>query len=259
MLKRKLILTGLLTTALMTPAAAQAGWPTYDVAKLASLISNLAARYQPIAGLVQRTEQLAEMKKQIEAAGKAAMSGDVKSMGKVAGKALKSDSFSSIPPLPHEKKAKNGGSAQEVTDVLWDTYFFKQNENPSQAQMNEKRKARELMRAKVELVYKAKSLYYTNKAKSAGEERVKKIENAMEKAGTLQDAVNANTVAVMSLNFERLDQVSMMVSQLQREGVRQLYKAPFTRMTKPEPPEFGAEAEKEMGSLKVKDEADVDL
>ena len=49
-MKKQILLTGMLTISLLIPVseAKAQGWPTFDVAKLASLITNLVGRFQPI-------------------------------------------------------------------------------------------------------------------------------------------------------------------------------------------------------------------
>lgn len=259
MLKKRILLTGILTIALASPMPAQAGWPVFDVAKLASLISNLAGRYQPVAQVLSRINQVKTIQGQIEAQGKAVMSGDIKALGKIAGKSLKKESFSSAPALEIEKKAQGGATATEVSDAVWDTYFFPAGSNPSQDEINKKKEARDKLWKKVRSAYVAKAIYFSNSSKPLAEERIKKIEEAMNNSKTMQDAVNANTVAVMANNFEKLNQMTMLVVQMQKDTVERMNNTPYTRYLKPEPPKFDAETVKEMGDIVVKDEADVDL
>ena len=58
-MKKHVLLTSVLTVSLLMPIGeAKAGWPTFDVAKLSSLITNLVARYQPIQPALIHINQL---------------------------------------------------------------------------------------------------------------------------------------------------------------------------------------------------------
>ena len=91
-MKKQILLTGMLTISLLIPVseAKAQGWPTFDVAKLASLITNLVGRFQPIPQVLSRVNQVKTTMSQIQAVGQAAMSGDLKSIGQAASGALKS-------------------------------------------------------------------------------------------------------------------------------------------------------------------------
>ena len=258
MLKKQLILTGFLTAALFAPAQAKA-WITVDVTKATGLISALASRYQPIATTLERIEQVKETKATIDSTAKAAMAGDLKSAGKTAAKLSSRDTFSKMPDLPFEKEAKNGASAKEVSDAVWDTYFFPTGANPEQDQIVKKRKARRNLWNKVQMTFKAKSMYFAMTADERAKKRMAETKKAQEKIKTVQDAVNAGTMLIMSRNFEMLNQVSWLTTQSMQDTIIRMNNSPFARYVKPEPPKFDKEAVKEMGDLKVKDEADVDL
>lgn len=258
MLKKQLILAGFLTAALFTPTQAEA-WVTIDVTKATGLISALASRYQPIATTLERIEQVKETKATIESTAKAAMSGDLKSAGKTAVKLTNRETFSKIPDLPFEKEAKNGASAKEVSDTVWDTYFFPTGANPEQSQLTKKRIARLKLDEKVKLTLKAKSLYFAMTADERAQKRMEETKKAQEQVKTVQDAVNAGTMLVMARNFEMLNQISLQTTQSLHDSVIRMVNAPYARYVKPEPPKFDKELVNEVGDLKIKDEADVDL
>ena len=258
MLKKQLILTGCLTVALFAPMTANA-WSTIDVTKATGLVSALASRYQPIATTLERIEQVKETKANIDAAAKGVMSGDLKAAGKTAASLTKNDTFVNMPDLPFEKEAKNGATAKEVSDIVWDTYFVPAGTEPDQDQIKKKRIARRKLWAKVQMVFKTKSMYFASTADDRAKKRMEQVKKAQENVKTVQDAVNAGTLLVMSRNFEMLNQVSLLATQSMQDTVIRMNKTPYARYSKPEPPKFDKEVVKEMGDLKIKDEADVDL
>ena len=102
-------------------------------------------------------------------------------------------------------------------------------------------------------------MYFTFTANERAKKRMAETKKAQEKIKTVQDAVNAGTMLIMSRNFEMLNQVSLLTTQSMQDTIIRMNNSPFARYVKPEPPKFDKEAVKEMGDLKVKDEADVDL
>ena len=258
MLKKQLILTGFLTAALFAPTQAKA-WSTIDVTKATGLVSALASRYQPVATTLERIEQVKDTKANIDATAKGAMSGDLKAAGKTAAKLTSNDTFVKLPDLPFEKEAKNGATAKEVSDVIWDTYFFPTGANPSQADIAKKKIARVKLKEKLRMTLKAKSLYFASTADERSKKRMEEIKKARDSIKTAQDAVTAGAMTIMARNFETLNQISLQATQSLQAAAARMINAPYARYVKPEPPKFDKEVVNEMGDLKVKDEADVDL
>ena len=126
-MKKQIVLTGLLTLVLLTPASkAQAqGYPTFDVAKLASLITNLIGRFQPVPQVLSRVNQVKSTIAQVQAVGQAVMSGDLKALGQAASKGLQLDSFTggrSKSPIETAGEGSNG--AADAAKKIKDTLFF---------------------------------------------------------------------------------------------------------------------------------------
>ena len=261
MLKKQLILTGALTAVLLAPMQARAGWPTVDIAKATAFITEVSARYQPAAAQLQRIEQVLETLKSIQATATAAMAGDLTTVGQNVAPLMKRKTFTGAAgkDLPFEKVAKNGSSPEEVSKSVWDTYFLPAGTVPTKDQIKTKRNARSKLWAKMQLAYKTKALYYSLMGPSLAEKQLKALEKTKNETASLQDAVNAGTVAQMMVNFERLNQISMKTAQLQKDIVVRMNNAPYVRYSKPQPPKFDAQTVREMGDLKIKDEADVDL
>lgn len=258
MLKKQIILTGFLTAALFAPAQAKA-WSTIDVTKATGLVSALASRYQPVATTLERIQQVQDTKASIDATAKASMSGNLKSAGKTAAKLTSNDTFVKLPDLPFEKEAKNGASTKEVSDIIWDSYFFPTGANPDQSEIAKKKVARVKLKTKLAMMLKAKSLYFASTADERAKKRLEEIKKARDSIQTAQDAVNAGTMTIMARNFETLNQISLQTTQSLQAAAGRMINAPYARYVKPEPPKFDKEVVKEMGDLKVKDEADVDL
>ena len=261
MLNKQLILTGALTAVLVAPMQAKAGWPTIDIAKATAYITETSARYQPAAAQLQRIEQVLETLKTIQATATAAMAGDLKAIGQNVAPLMKRKTFTGAAgkDLPFEKIAKNGSSPEEVSNSVWDTYFLPAGTVPTKDQIKTKRNARSKLWIKVQLAYKTKALYYSMMGPSLAEKQLKALQKTKYQTASLQDAVNAGTVAQMAVNFERLNQISMRVAQLQKDTIVRMNNTPYVRYSKPQPPKFDAQTVKEMGDLKIKDEADVDL
>lgn len=257
MLNKRYISTGILALALLMPVseAKAQGWPIFDVAKLASQITNLVGRFQPVPQVLSRVNQVKSTLEQIKAAGQAAMSGDLKSLGKQASGALKSDVFSKK-KTPADKAAEgsdSNGSALASAKIK-DVYYIIGGEK-AQGAIEEVAKARQTLNDDTKDFYSTKTLHAAmNAAKDAGV-RVKAIDDAMANATTLHDNVNANTIALMANNFEKLNRITLLVAEMSKNTTGKILQSPMAGFEKPELPKLeGVE-----GNLVVKDEINVDL
>lgn len=265
MLKRRTFLVGALAVSLLMPVseAKAQGWPTFDVAKLASLITNLVGRFQPVPQVLSRVNQVKTTMSQIQAAGQAAMAGDLKALGQQASGALKSDAFSKKKkndPVAHA--AENSDGAAAASNKVKEIYFAVKGAKPS---VEERQK---IIQARTELSKAAgdekiaKSVFLALNAAKMTEERVKKIDEALKNSETIHDSVNANTMLLMANNFEKLNQISLLLTEMQEKTAAQISEVPATGYIKPEQQitdEIKQGTTFESGTLDVKDEIDVDL
>ena len=258
-MKKQIFLTGMLTLALLTPVSeAQAqGWPTFDVAKLASLITNLIGRFQPVPQVLSRVNQVKSTISQVQAVGQAALSGDLKALGKAAAAGLQLDSFTNgRSQSPVEASAKGANGAKDAMKAVKNS-LFNLKENATTEERKEINVVRREYQAAVSSEVLAKAFYMAMNAGKQSAERFKKADEAMKNAETVQDSVNANTLMIMAGNYERLNQISLELSKMKKELVGRVNSMPSGGFAKPAPIK-----DLEMGAGKYteeeKDEIDVD-
>ena len=247
-MKKQILLTGMLTISLLIPVseAKAQGWPTFDVAKLASLITNLVGRFQPIPQVLSRVNQV-----------KTAMSGDLKSIGQAASGALKSGAFTGGKEIDVVKAAE--GKAEDAMKAIKEKMFFLQDRSPSMEESREIDKARKEFKKAANSEALSISLYMAINAAEQSEERFKKADEAMKNAETLQDSVNANTMMIMNGNYERLNQIALKLAELQKTTSTLISSTPSSGFKKPEPIKGLKLRSGEVYSVEEKDEIDVDF
>jgi len=262
----------MLTLALLTPAApAKAqGWPTFDVAKLASLISNLIGRFQPIPQVLSRVSQVKSTMAQVQAAGKAAMADGLKSIGQKASAGLQSDSFTGgrkKSALEEKAAGENGaaGLSQAVKSMLFAPPAKKRlctNESDKNCLTMEERnaiiQARTEYKKNVQNEVLSKSFYMAMNAPAQSAERFAKATEVMQNAETIQDSINANTMMIMAGNFERMNRIVIDLSKLKRKTIERLNGIPVVGYVKPRPVTSLQIGESEY-TEQVKDEPDVNF
>ncbi len=274
-MKKQIFLTGMLTLALLMPSApAKAqGWPTFDVAKLASLISNLIGRFQPIPQVLSRVNQVKSTMAQVQAAGKAAMAGGLKDIGKKAAAGLQSDSFNGGRKQSSlERKASGANGATGFSQVVKSTLFSLNGKGAlSVDERNAIEKARKEYKQNVKSEVLSKSFYMAMNGQAQSAERFEKASEVMKNAETIQDSINANTMMIMAGNFERMNRIVIDLSKLKQKTIDRLDGIPVTGYTKPKKAGTEEQAKNdpdhyfhvEMGESEYieqeKDEADVDF
>ena len=260
-MKKKIILTGMLTFALFAPVSeAQAqGWPNFDVAKLASLITNLVGRFQPVPQVLSRVNQVKSTIAQVQAVGQAAVSGDLKSIGIDAAKGLAQDAFKKGAASPVESAAKGSNGSSDASGKVKET-MFSMNKG-GKLSMDERQaiaKSRVEYQKSVAAEVLAKSFYIATNGPEQSAKRFEKADNAMKNAGTIHDSVNANTMMIMAGNYERLSQISLELVRIKQEMVDKMVAMPVAGYSKPQPVK-----DLKMGdavfSEEEKDEIDVDF
>lgn len=258
-MKKQILLTGMLTISLLIPVseAKAQGWPTFDVAKLASLITNLVGRFQPIPQVLSRVNQVKTTMSQIQAVGQAAMSGDLKSIGQAASGALKSGAFTGGKKIDVVKAAE--GKAEDAMKAIKEKMFFLQDQSPSMEESREIDKARKEFKKAANSEALSISLYMAINAAEQSEERFKKADEAMKNAETLQDSVNANTMMIMNGNYGRLNQIALKLAELQKTTSTLISSTPSSGFKKPEPIKGLKLRSGEEYSVEEKDEIDVDF
>lgn len=236
-MKKKVLLTGLLTLALLTPAseAKAQGWPTFDVAKLASLISNLIGRFQPVPQVLSRVNQVKTTISQVQAVGQAALSGDLKALGKAAASSLQSGAFGEKGTALFEKAAKGANGATDASKKIKDSLFASKAGGLSAEDIDKISEARKEIAEKAEDEALAKTLYLSVNSTALAAERFKKADEAMQNAETVQDSVNANTLMIMAGNYERLNQISLQLTDLKRTTALHVKGMQLGHVQKPEP------------------------
>ena len=239
-MKKRMFLTGLLALALLTPAspAKAQGWPTFDVAKLASLITNLIGRFQPIPQVLSRVSQVKTTMAQLKAVGKAAMAADLKSIGMKAAAGLQKDAFSGgRSSSPIEKAATGSNGAADSSKAIKSTLFsLDKNKELTMDDVSKINTARQEYRRKVADEVLSTSFYMATNAPKQSAERFQKATETMQNASTVQDSINANTMMIMAGNFERLNQIVIDLAKLKMKSVEQLDTFPTTGFIKPKPP-----------------------
>lgn len=224
-MKKKILLTGLLSLALMTPAApAKAqGWPTFDVAKLASLISNLIGRFQPVPQVLSRVSQVKSTMEQVKAAGKAAMAGGLKEIGKQAASGLKKNAFSGGKKASPIDTAHDASASSEQAK----SYLFALGKKElTQAEKNKIRENRAEYKKKVQDEVLSTAFYMAMNGPAQSAERFEKATEVMTNAGTVQDAINANTMMIMAGNYERMNRLVIDLALLKRDSLGKLEAVP---------------------------------
>lgn len=256
MVKKHKILIGLMAGVfLMSPSGAKAqGWPTFDVAKLSALVMNLAGRYQPIPSGLQRISQVKDIQSQVKGVAAGEISGELKSFGKEALKSVQGDSFS----FGKTAVAKAGDSgAAAASKKAEETLFLKGNGQPTSEQIAAMKAARAEANELALNQLAAKSVYMISNGPKENAGRIEKVMKADADAATLQDKVNANTMAVMANNVEMLNQISLLMAKMEYDISTYINDIPPTGYTKPKAPVI--EGPSEYNDSFEKDEIDVDL
>ncbi|MBO4520017.1 MAG: hypothetical protein J5787_02305 [Alphaproteobacteria bacterium] len=238
-MQKKIFLIGLLSLTLLTPtsAAYAQGYPTFDVAKLAMMITNLVARFQPVPQVLSRVNQVKKTISQVKAVSSAVTSGDLKSLGQTVGKSLKDKAFSNGRPKSAFARAAEGDNgAQEAADMVKDKLFVRNNNGQvSESDLEKVQKAREEYTKNNVHEASAEVLYHAMNAPGQSKERFDKAKEALQNAGTIQDAMNAYTMAIMAGNFERITQISMETTSLKSLASQGINMVPKGGLKKPEP------------------------
>ena len=261
-MKKQKFLTGMLLIALLMPVseAKAQGWPTFDVAKLASLITNLIGRFQPVPQVLSRVNQVKSTISQIQAVGQAALSGDLKALGKAAAAGLQMDSFTkgrSQSPIESAAKGSNGSS--DSSKAIKDTLFALNDENIGSVETyKEQKKVRKEYRRSVSSETLSKAFYLAMNAATLSQERFEKADKAMKEAETIQDSINANTMMIMAGNYERLNMISVELAKTKKNLVEKLSGMPINGFIKPTPTKNVKMGDVEY-SDQEKDEIDVDM
>lgn len=255
MVKKHKILIGLMTGVFLMPlseAKAQ-GWPTFDVAKLSALVMNLAGRYQPIPSGLQRISQVKDIQSQVKGVAAGEISGELKSFGKEALKSVQGDSFS----FGKTAVAKAGDSGAAAASKKAEETLFLKKGQPTSEQIAAMKEARAEANELALNQLAAKSVYMISNGPKENAERIEKIMKADADAATLQDKVNANTMAIMANNVEMLNQISLLMAKMEYDISTYINDMPPTGYTKPTAPVI--EGPSEYNDSFEKDEIDVDL
>lgn len=237
-MKRRIFLTGLLTLALLTPVsdAKAQGWPTFDVAKLASLITNLIGRFQPIPQVLSRVNQVKTAMSQIKAVGQTAMAGNLKALGKAASEGLQQDAFTNGRAKNFLEKAAEGvnGATDATKQAKSALFSLNKNKTPTTEDFTVINNLRKKMSNEVSSEVLSTSLYLVMNAPQQSIERFKKADDALAKAETIQDSINANTMMIMVGNYERLNQIVLSLVTLKQKAIGALNAMPTFGFVKPE-------------------------
>ena len=237
-MKRRIFLTGLLTLALLTPVsdAKAQGWPTFDVAKLASLITNLIGRFQPIPQVLSRVNQVKTAMSQIKAVGQTAMAGNLKALGKAASEGLQQDAFTNGRAKNFLEKAAEGvnGATDATKQAKSALFSLNKNKTPTTEDFTVTNNLRKKMSNEVSSEVLSTSLYLVMNAPQQSIERFKKADDALAKAETIQDSINANTMMIMVGNYERLNQIVLSLVTLKQKAIGALNAMPTFGFAKPE-------------------------
>ena len=264
-MKKQLFLIGILAFSMMFPAVgAQAeedgGWPTFDVAKLASLVTNLVARSRVVPQTVTRVNQVKSMIGQIQGTNQAAIARDLKEMTQEVKEGVRQEAYSSKKeksPITEAAKGINGAkdASKKVKEILFVSSKVKKPTDEEMKKVNDLRQ-----RLKNEIAYEtlARSLYVSVTGPKNIQKYFQKADQATLQAQTLQDNINANTMMFMVGNFGRLNQISLDLAVLRNSMYSQLMKTPVTGYSKPVPIK-GLQMGKSEYNEQEKDEVDVNF
>ncbi len=244
-MKKKLLTIALAFCFLLPAEHAQAGWPTFDVTKLAQLISNLVGRFQPVPQVLSRVNQVKSQLEQIQATAQGAL-GDLKSMGTSAVKGVAASAKSKI-----EEKAESSG-AKEAMSYVKSEMFAKAGMTQEQLQAIIKEREALVQEAKAQLF--AKAFYYAKNAADLANERFTKADEAMSSAESLHDSINANTMMVMAGNYEALGQIALRLAEMKYSSALNLSSLPVVQLVKPTVTVYS-----DGSSVEEKDEVDVNF
>lgn len=259
-MKKKVFLTGMLTVSLLMPVseAKAQGWPTFDVAKLASLITNLIGRFQPVPQVLSRVNQVKTTISQIQAVGQAAVSGDLKAIGQAASSALQSGAFTGGKKSLFSDSAQGDSGATNASKEIEKTLFPPKQEEVTMEEIREADQIKQGMKDAARAEVLSTALYMVFNAPQQSLERFEKADKAMKEAETVQDAINANTMMIMNGNYERLNQIALKLASLKNQTANLINTFPYGSFKKPEPLK-NAKLGDGVYSVQEKDEIDVDF
>ena len=262
-MKKRIFLLGLMAFSLLTPVSqARAeeddkSWPVFDVAKLASLVTSLVARYQSVPEDVRRVTQLNEMIENIKAVNQATVAAELKAMTDQVKRGVAQENYRfGSGKTQIEEAAQGANGAKDAAKKIKEVLFY-----PKDAPADERKRvaeARKEYKRNLDSEAVARSLYATFGTTPNVENYFRKAAGAMENAGTFQDGVNANTMMIMVGNFIRINQMALALAGLRDYAFTQIKDMPPGGYFIPCPIK-NMTAGKSVYNEQEKDEIDVDF
>ena len=243
-MKKQLLLLGLIAFSLLTPVSQaraeeeEKSWPVFDVAKLASLVTNLVARYQVAPQTVERISQVNTMVENIKGVNQASVARDLKEMIQEVNKGVSQESYAfgskAKDDITEAAAGANGAkdAAKKVKDVL---FLSTDDGEPSEADRRRIVNVRKQYKKNLEYETVARSLYVAISGPMNMEEYFNKADKALREAETLQDSINANTMMVMVGNFGRINQISLSLADMRYKMFATISQLSLTGYMKPCP------------------------
>ena len=263
-MRKKILLVGILTVSLLSSvpqaqAEEKEGWPVFDVLKLSSLVSSLVARYQIVPQEIERVAQVKNMIEQIRGVNQAAVAGELGKMVHEVTESVRQETYSNGEPANASilKAAKN--SAREGSDKAKKELFALSKDRksrPSFEEIEKVDKLRRKMQHEVASEVFAKSLYMAVNAPQNMNTYLLKADQAMAKAETLQDSVDANTMMLMVGNLGRINQIALDLAEMKNLLMGAVNRLSLTGYQEPDPKQKWVMGESEF-QVEAKDKVNV--
>lgn len=212
---------------------AKAQWPVFDVTKLASLVSSLAAKLQGFPTALQNIKGMKDLQAVVNPQKLKDSLGSLTDMGKRNQKTTGTEAFSFGESVVAAAGSKGADEASRVAKAA---FFVKPGEKVSQEDLENLNKNRKEARELAAKRQVATSVYMITNHDKDVEERTKAVEEALEnaaKTGALVDQMNANTLAVMANAYETMDQITLLMSNMERQVLGIIDGIPPDGYTKP--------------------------
>lgn len=234
-MKKHVFITGMLAASLLMPVGeAKAGWPTFDVAKLSSLITNLVARYQPIQPALTHINQLKTSAEQVQSFAKAVVTLDINQIGKQAQTAFKAGAFLVGDTMHYMDVAKGSNGVKDAMKNLKNDFFVLDQKEVTSEDKTKIAGARVAAVRDANKEAMVTAMYMATTGVEQVQKSMEKATEAAKNASSLHDNVNAATLALMSTNFAKMNQLVVKLANMKKEQTKQFSSLSISGYSKPQ-------------------------
>lgn len=234
-MKKHVFITGVLAVSLLMPVGeAKAGWPTFDVAKLSSLITNLVARYQPIQPALTHINQLKTSAEQVQSFAKAVVTLDINQIGKQAQTAFKAGAFLVGDTMHYMDVAKGSNGVKDAMKNLKNDFFALDQKEVTSEDKTKIAGARVAAVKDANKEAMVTAMYMATTGVEQVQKSMEKATEAAKNASSLHDNVNAATLALMSTNFAKMNQLVVKLANMKKEQTKQFSSLSISGYSKPQ-------------------------